>query len=44
MTQQEKIILLALLAALLLGVAVRAGRRGLADSPLPALKNVPVSS
>jgi len=43
MTQQEKIVILALLGALLLGAAVRAGRRGGADFPHRALKISPVS-
>ena len=44
MTRQEKLVILALLAALLLGAAVRSIRRGTADSPLPGLKSGSASS
>lgn len=39
MTRQEKFVVIALLAALLLGAAVRAWRRGGVDLPDPALKS-----
>lgn len=44
MTRQEKIVVLGLLSALLLGVAVRSCRRGGGvDLPHPSLKTGPLS-
>lgn len=43
MTRQEKLVVLGLLAALLLGAAVRAFRRGGPDLPHPSLKTGPLS-
>ncbi len=43
MTQQEKGVVLALLAALLLGATVRSCRRGNHLGPLPSLKTTPLS-
>ena len=44
MTRQEKIVILALLAALLLGAAVRAWRRGGTDLPSSPPANGPATS
>jgi hypothetical protein len=41
MTRQEKFVVFALLATLLLGAAVRSIRRGAADSTPPALNSSP---